>query len=1064
MKFRKILFLTLILTVQIKANANFCAGNTAAASNTQPTVSSLLEIAKSSESLRKKLDNSSLYSPNALAQINQSKNRLIATKAWLEKNLSQISSEVGAQLLALYFGSTENLAAAELKLKNSRTDLFDQKYKLTFTKNKFAEIASDGDALNGIEASVNGSNVTLSLSSYGKYFSEIHAVGNPTVLKNQSVTYFETLKCVLNHISLEKKVGLSELALEGISLPINSNTKACGRLSIADLLPTRNSAFKDVRQRAVAKSIQSSIQNISDEEKKSINEIIEATGFTLNDLLILSVDDLSAQFFAGQNVNPNQVLNGINKFEKIITSSERKILQDNKQKDLFEKVIQIAIAGIEQAISCRNQLPAADIDLAEKILRRVALAHFSPTIAKNGLIVFGNKEHFKTDLSTVISKSVARLAKISSQMLIFWGYLPFEEKASYDNHLEKIITKIIDSNQSFTASIAPVTDEIQKRTHVKLTPLFFDSLSTVTKAAQQATQIVSPATRREDLTFNKSAIAKLFVGNISSLPEPFNYYVNRIITRKDWATQKQVWQKYKSEIQAHMKKNKYTCKPVGTGSMLVDVLKSIFSEAIFQKRVQPQNQVFSTNCDFTFKFAQHLGLENTSEPKKLGDVWWSFKKHYSEKDQKNFEVNYREWLKAIAMGNFPVLDVSIAEVGLQKVFPKDKYLYSALTNKNTSLAQRANALHKALKVIDSNLSKDLTKVTSAKRLSDLDVYIKNSEGITELLGGALIDKYLPDLFSSENQSLGENTFSNIYQTHLQYQNKMQLQDKINYKINETAVSTTLIPFYWYGGAALTRFAAISIGGRAAIGSGLYFAGSSASSLIRGYFGATNIIFLGAIANMHAWEKSIDLDVTQIQNLKKSDYILFEGGAPALMTYEDYVGQKLNLKAERKEIRFQKNIYIGLSALTFALGSLDPILKKWASTQATRATTTTGKSRLDFIKKAKSYKKMREWSATTAIELDLRRVASSLKILGNPKFISVDVLQVAKNRSNHRLANEAYNRIVFQLGQRISYHVKNEEILKRFSTKLFGSPHRLHEVRELAVEFRRLFPDLVVGGL
>lgn len=1050
----------LVTIAASSAGANICSPSSRSykEENAQ-LLEALTNVARASADLRQQLEHSSLDQSKAPATAEGLKLQLKDLQAKIQTQSQRLGPIEGQTAIKLYFASLDNLAAADL-MTQPTTSLYASRNFLNLPINKFKEFALNAEELAGINVSLDDKAASLGLNAESAYFAELYATAQPRSATSKNKIYFQTLKCVLNRLSLQKKIGLSQMLGEQMSLGLAANTRACNRLTFWHVRPPENTQYYESRKSEINKLVNSSLDLLTKTEAQAFEKALKTTPFLLNDLFVLSVDDITAEFYANQNPYTKQsVLGALSDFDRALSAAETRALKATPiLNDILDAAAIAAKKAWVQTLSCKYQLTEDDLTLAENVLRRILIAQLSTFIKNNSLIAFAKPEHFQSYLKTTLSASIERLAETAGFLFTAWGYVSFDDKDIFDKEFLKVFSPALSSELAQITQLNAQIKSVSQKSHESQKAKILQNYPQLSETALKVSKIMDTKTPRSELEFNSAAIAKLFAGQIDGLAAPFNDYVTRILTRKDWAAQKSTWLRYKQQIQSDISANKYKCTEPSTLSSIGQFFGSLFNEATMQEQKANPNTVKSQSCAFTLQLAKHLGLDLSSAPKNLQTVWPSFTKNYDEADNKEFEKRYRDFLKTLELYAYPLLDFDLSQI-VEEV--KTEYPLYAYLSTDKSVKSKNAIITMALRATDTNLTNDIIKVTQANKLSDLNEFVKNANGVNQILGAKQIGSYIPSTFSEQDGGF----FPSVYNTHINYQNQLIRRNRFEYKIREESLSRALAPMYWLGAGALLRFSALRLSGKAAVGSSLYTVGESSAPIISGYFSTINLMFAGAGVNSYAWERNINDELELIEKMKGSDYIVYEGGEPPLLSYEDYITQKYSLTAERSDVRFQKWLYTAFAGASLVFASIEPIMSaRAARIAANPKTIKPPKSAAEMSRLSKGIKDFQLWSVARGIKIDKLKLSGPLKWLGNPSRLDVTSLQAAKQTSKHKLAEEGYRRVIFTLGSRINQRLGDAAFEKKMAEALFGNSGRISELHALSKEYHRLFPDLVVRGL
>ncbi len=1044
-----------------------------------------------------KLRTSSLSHEGLKENITSLKAKLKFFKAEIEENAEQLLAQEAITLVQLYYQILKNASAAELLTNSKGTDLFGLDYNLVFPIETYYNFAFDVDLIEGVIAYIGTEKVSFSLNKDNKYFAELLATAKPYRHQSEMGVYYRTLKCVLNRMELEKKIGLSELTGEPLVLPFSLDTRACHRLKFRSIVPQTRSFFYRSRVEGVQNLSKRTRHYLSEDDVQKKLELQAETPFSMADMYSMSIDRESAEYYAqlvkekaDPSLNVASVLKAVDDFDKLMTEAENNLI---KEHPFIEKlalaIAKAATTSYDKTLACQYEdgLQPHFEELTTRVLKRYALSELGIYIEKHGVLHFANPERYKKQLEKVIQYAGLRVAEHGAEFLVLWELLFKQDLKRLKLAMRDInvaeVKNELNKLQGYQSKLNLAANNGNKRKNrVKL-----KDMPELQNLANETLQIMLKKNGPDKLEFDSAVMAKLFSGNITALPSQFKYYIEQILTRNSWENQKILWKRYKQKMAADVSSGKYKCEKTGWGRSAWEFAKGIGSEATYNyyKNETPETAVNGDACAFLHRMAQHLGLddengkERKSAPSKLSDVWPSFEKHYSsvfasiqkvigETDNQKFLNTYRNYLKVKKIYAYPVLDTKLSSLSLKGQYPENWRVYSYLGRSKYTEASKNAVLEKAFKYTNKQIDNVLVSVSRAKKLSDLNDFVELGKGVNSALGADAILNYIPgevdpdSRFDSETRA--KKSFAAVYQTHLNYQDKLIQNNHIKYRIIEESIGRTFVPMYWLGGAALVRSIGTRTTGKLAAGNSFYVISGAMQPIIRGYFTTMNYIFAAGAYSLHGYEKAIDKELETIEELKSSDYIIYDGGPAPLLSFEDYMVQDISAKNTRGQVRFQKYLFGGLVALSVLPGTYQ-LVQNYKASRANQALRKPVKitPRALRSKRAKARDYIYEGHVGRAAKHDLAKIKRPLRQLGKPRYLSVDALRSARNASTHKNAALAYERVIFRLGQRASRYAGKPELEKILAQKWFGSKDAVSKVRELAREYNSKFPELVVGA-
>jgi hypothetical protein len=732
-----------------------------------------------------------------------------------------------------------------------------------------------------------------------------------------------------------------------------------------------------------------------------------------------------------------------------LSEVEAQLLQSNPWLDELIKTSGSIMASLKNHLGhCSDetlQLPNFD-----KVLTRLVLMYAKGSIATSNAIAFTkDPQKFEANLTEGLTAIMMNYVIAAAGMdLNASGQTSIQ---GFNAQLEKALPALrselrsqLEKSNAAAKLIAALEDSpLSKEPGVIATyPAFLE-------AAQELHRITDPATPRSELAFDSGSVAKLFEGGLGTLPQPYRFYMEQVLTRKDHNQRVLAWVRAKVFLQEDQAKYGYEC--VDT-SIWQDT--GAFFGALFHKSPSP-DLARQKNCHFMMKTAEHLGLQkegseafsNPSEPENFADIWPSFEKHYDDDDNKVFEKRYREFLKAEYANVYRALDIPMEKLGQDT----EDYVYDAIINAPSEAAQET-LLRKAILYTRTNLESEVLSVIHAKELIDLHAFISNGMLLNNIYDSRGLNSYMPSEFVFDEELAAPTTpqWASLAQYHRRYQDTLLRTERLNQQLNSSLISSLNLPIIYMGGVWVIRSIALRTPGLKAGGALLHTMADSSRLITQGYFNSLTWIFAAGFANAYSWHKDVGQRIKRIENMKYSDAIVFDGDLQ-IVDYNTYLTKHFDLSEEKKDAFWDMVIYGAFSGSSLIMSALEPY---WAARAAGRSNKSLKKTNATRMNDSNRF--MMGW-LKRGLRNDKVKLKPYLDKLGVSGF-DINALRAARAKSPN-----AYREIIWRLGQRVQKNLGRLDKERLMAKELFGKESATSQLRALSSEFSKMFPNLTKGG-
>lgn len=870
-----------------------------------------------------------------------------------------------------------------------------------------------------------GPETTLWLNGESHFSAHLNAMARIRS-QNQSEQYFEVSRCLLSRLFIEKSEAYAQLSGEQTSLNLNGLT-SCQGLELKRLLDSQIGVEYDKRFFQLQSALESSFSYLTENDKDQLRSYVENSNIEVQSLLINSV--LDAGF--------DSDLSAIN---KTFSQIENQLQNNNAIVSDLVSTGQSLKNQIRMAIKQLNI--STDLSNFNNLYRRLVLVNLQNDLPlSNAVALTTSQASFEDNLTeALVGLSSRAIEQSLTAELVLNGQA---EAVDIEQLTNKLRPQIVNSlRQGFINK--KTSKELISKLEAPTKPKLLETNPDLIKYAKDLHRITDPNTNFQDLEYNAVAIARLFDNAIGQLPADFRIYVDQILTRKTFDDRAKTWTRAKDFLSKDQATRNYQCIEPGKIAFGLTVLKGMFGKA------PSENYSRKQSCAFVMQLADYLGLNLSSEPTKMADVWWPFEKYLSKSEREDRMLQYRENLKHHYADNNRILDFPLNKLGIKS----DQKLYDVIATSNNS--EETNGLvDGALKYIRSYDEMEALKILNSNSIEDLKPYIVHSNTLDELLGATAIHNYRPDV-SAANSAETSQAFPGLYQYHTKYKGNLIRHQQLDQALNKKMISDLTMPILYLGGAWIVRGITLRTTGLRAIGLGLQAASASTQVLTQGYSHLLTWIFAGGFVESYFWSRDIKQAQAEVEALKLGD-ALIQQGEISLIDYGQYLYLKNGLKYDQSQARTGM-IRDGLfTAMGPVLNMIEPLIMSRSLIRAPLNT-----SAANNIQKSKSW--FDRFSARGA-RLDKLRMRPNLKMLKSNGRLDLFSLQAARTRmAGNANAEEAYNRIIFTLGQRSNQALNNSERAKLVAKELFGSESAVSELHQLATEYNRLFPELIRGGL
>jgi hypothetical protein len=984
---------------------------------------------------------SSIHRPDALKDLRKNRNQLAETKSYLEQKGTQIPSEVGSALIFAYLSGLSGAAGVELYL-TGQTTAFEAPSTLRLSTQDFLRFfPSTAQLPPGLVAQIDGSRTLVFLNAETQFQAELQLLARGPKASSLE-NYFLTSKCILSRLLVEKLKGLTHMTGELPDLGAFANDRACAFIKVADLEGPKSLINHGQRTKTIEGTYPKTFDLLNDSEKDFLRQVtqsrgLNAMGLVLNSALVQSDDE---------------ELTDLVKIDQILSAIEQKLLVSNASLSLLNEAAQslTPLFAKEFTSQCHVWLAegmAEGLNLQhQKLLRRLILFFAAEDLKNSPAILFSNAVGAISAAEALKAQLITYVETAFLTTLVHKGVLSQEHALAVGLGLRKSLESNIAESAIFQQAAASLhgrlnTKKTDRPEVLKLYPAFMEH-------AQFMQKMMDPQTSKRDLKFESSAIGKLFEGMIGNYPQPMRFIAEQILTRKSWQEQKTTWERLRAQLELDQKAHGYKCEKPSFAT----------TAATFGRQMggmSPDANLARQQACYSLQLlTRHLGLDWTKAPETLADVWWdSFVPNYKKGDLKIFETRYREFLKAEFANVYRVLDVPLNKLG----FKSDLYVYDELTKPVLNVPAE-DLMQRALRYVRSNIEQELLLVAKSQKLADLNSNIDSTLSLNVLLGQQEFSQFLPSIFSSEEEGVPRSRlFATVLQTHQKYQSELIRKSELDKRLNQDLIHTLSLPIIYLGGLAIVRAAALRTPGARAVGYALQSTAESARLVTQGYFSFLTVVFAGAFGHSYQWNKAISKESARLEEMKLSDYVIFEGDQ-ALVQYNEYVTKRHTLSLEASDAKLDMWIYGGFTAFSAVMSVAEPLLMARAAKVQTSAAASVASNNL------KKTGAIRRYWLRRGLHVDKVRLNRPMAWLGKPKDFELETLQAARLSSSHKMAEEGYRRIIYRLGQRISPHMGHAEKEALMAKELFGNSHNVSGLRAIAHEYERLFPDIIRGAL
>ena len=946
--------------------------------------------------------------------------------------------------LSNYFLGLKLLGASEAFVLGSTT-AFDEKYQLLLdTQNYLSLSASFDSGVPGVDGIMDGDKLKLRLNYESQFQAHLDATARVQKV-DQAQQYFQASKCMLSRLLIEKANGYAALTYEKAKLELEG-FKACNGFELKNLLNNSNTQFVDQYYLGFQNLLGRSVDLMSP-------ELIE---LFKNSVAAYQTNPMALMMNTAMDLDPSST--DLIQLDNGLSEIETQLLQTNPWLGELIAVSSSLEGSLKSHLGhCTNQ--AIQLPNFDKILTRLVMMYGKGSIATSNAIAFTkDPQKFEANLTEGLTAIMMNYIIAAAGMdLNSSGQTSVQ---SFNAQLKKAMPDLQNELRSQLArsNVAAQLIAALENSPISNQPGIISTYPAFLEAAQELHRITNPATPRSELAFDSGSIAKLFEGGLGALPQPYRFYMEQVLTRKDHAERVLAWIRARAFLEEDQAKYGYEC--IDT-NIWQDT--SAFFGALFRKSPNP-DLARQKNCHFMMKLSEHLGIDNTqnqagnsssmfsntssfAEPANFAAVWPSFEKYYDKDDNEVFEKRYREFLKGQYANVYRALDIPMKKLGVDT---KD-YVYDALVGASTE-AEQETLLRKAIVYTRNNLETEVLSVIHAKETKDLHAFISNGMLLNNIYDSRGLNSYLPSefVFDEELSSSSAPQWASLAQYHIRYQDKLLRTERLNQQLNSNLISSLNLPIIYMGGVWVIRAIALRTPGLKAGGAVLHTMADSSRLITQGYFNSLTWIFAAGFANAYSWHKDVGQRIKRIENMKYSDAIIFDGDLQ-VVDYDTYLTKHFDLSEEKKDAFWDMVIYGAFSGSSLIMSALEPY---WAA----RAASGSNKSleKINATRMNDSSRFMMGW-LKRGIRNDKVRLKPYLNKLGVSGY-DINALRAARSKSPN-----AYREIIWRLGQRIQKNLGRLDKEKLMAKELFGTESATLQLRAFSSEFAKLFPNLTKGG-
>ena len=1004
------------------------------------------EFATLAQELNKKHFKHTDQVPQLNTEINRLLTMSLMTRDLVQTHVSSWSPQQANEAISNYLVGLSQLSAVELNVRGS-SRILNAKEILNISALQYYKAGPTVVvSVPGAAASFKEGRALIRLNTASKFSNHLTALSR-IQMPNRNKQYFETIRCIMGKTLIEKTASYASFIYQKPNIDL-SDFEACKDFPMEELLENSDFSKADEMFARASKLFSNTNQERTDEDREVFREIAIEYGYES----LLQLIAAAAMEIPEDQPDLKIIDDRVLEIEENILSAD----------PLMEEILTI-VKGTQSLVETELQkcdTEKVELKNFEKIVQRNFIANFNTILPM--LTAFIHMKPDETDTALQENLAVLLLQFVDaaySAELIIEGKKDFDDLLHTNNIVNSVIVEEI-NKQLKEAGIADKLMEALLGLPVDTKPSIVSRATNLVDYSVLLKLYLSKDTPKEDIPFQPKAIGKLFTSTISHLGNPFSYHLNQMISRNTHADRRANWLQVKTFLEEDQAKHNYKCVDTPWYRDLQNGASSFFGLG------RSTNHARQNACYTVVRIAKHYGLDLAEEPKSLADVWPSFKNEsmYNGGDLKTFEENYRKFISAQIFDTYRILEIELGDLNLESDrfktngLGKNPKVYNFVAENSAESILVEELLTRAFNYSRAQLDLELLTVMNSEKLEDLHPYISNSLFLDQLLDVTGLQSYVPGALArdlGEENPFTDSLWPSLYQHHISYRSELNRSERIEKQMNKVLISKLNMPILFLGGAWVTRAILIRTPMLRGVGALMYSAAQSSRMAIGGYMNFLTWVFAGAFVNANATRMDINMQLGKIKQMKFADAIAFDGDVP-LTSYDAYLTKNISLNLDKDDAVFDMWLFGGFTAFSAVMSVASPFI---ASRSATQSLAQADPSKLSRWANSNSFL---VGMARQNAKLDRNRLSWSLKQLGNPKSFDLSTLQAARANSVSQHANEAYNRIIFLLGQRVNgaigYPAKEQAVAK----ELFGNSASTHQLREISTEYARLFPDVVRG--